>query len=271
MDKSQKQKQGVKSQKITDFVRPAPGKRSRPDAESGEENSSDDAQATSQGVTHLITLESINKKLDKLNMLDLMMEELTSLKESLEFSQEQIGELVKDNAEMKGKMEFMETRFDLIEAENKKLKEALLDVQCRSMRDNIVFTGLPEKEGKDCETVIREFMSDQLNLPTATVQGITFSRVHRMGRPSKDRPRAIVARFEHYQHKELVKGRGRELRNTTFGMNDQFPPEINYRRKVLIPIMKEHRSQSTRVALVVDRLYINNQLFRDSSITPWLF
>lgn len=153
------------------------------------------------------------------------MKELKSLKESLEFSQEQISELVKDNAELKGKMELMEARVDTTETENKKLKESLLNVKCRSMRDNIVFAGIPEVEGKDCETVIREFMSEQLNMPSEIVQGITFSLVHKMGRASKDRPHAIVACFEHYQQKELDKGRGRELRNTNFGMNDQFPPE----------------------------------------------
>ena len=219
----------------------------------------------------MITLQSINKKLDKLDMLNAMMEEIKGLKESLEFSQELISDLVKDNVELKGKMEIMEARVDTIETVNKKLRESLLDVQCRSMRDNIVFTGIPEAEGKNCEIVIREFMSDQLNMPSETAQGVTFSRVHRVGRPSKDRPRAIVACFEQYQQKELVKGRGRELRNTSFGMNDQFPPEIHDRRKVLFPIMREHRSHNSRVTLVVDKLYINNQLFRDSSITPWLF
>ena len=246
-------KQDTQSQKITDFVKQSPNKKTCSDAESGDEYPSDDALAITERDSKVITLQSINKKLDKLDMLNAMMEEIKGLKESLEFSQELISDLVKDNVELKGKMELMEARVDTIETVN------------------IVFTGIPEAEGKNCEIVIREFMSDQLNMPSETVQGVTFSRVHRVGRPSKDRPRAIVARFEHYQQKELVKGRGRELRNTSFGMNDQFPPEIHDRRKVLFPIMREHRSHNSRVTLVVDKLYINNQLFRDSSITPWLF
>jgi hypothetical protein len=34
-----------------------------------------------------------------------------------------------------------------LEEENSKLKEGLLDVQCRSMKNNLIFTGLSEQEG----------------------------------------------------------------------------------------------------------------------------
>ncbi len=43
---------------------------------------------------------------------------------------------------------------------------------------------------------------------------------------------------QHFKEKEFVKSRGRELRNTSFGMDNQFPPEINARRKILYPITK---------------------------------
>lgn len=54
-------------------------------------------------------------------------------------------------------------------------------------------------------------------------------------------------------------------------MNDQFNDQINERRKILHPIMKEHRQKGKQTSLVVDKLYIDGQLFRDTSITPWLF
>lgn len=50
-------------------------------------------------------------------------------------------------------------------------------------------------------------------------------------------------------------------------MNDQFLKEIAERRKVLYPIFKENRLKGKRVALVVDKLYIDNQLFRDTKTT----
>lgn len=264
-----KSNQQTLSRKITDFTIATSSKRARSEVESGEGTPSGGTPETIEVDINLI--QSINNRLGKLDMLDSMMQEIKGLRASLEFSQMQIDDLNRDNTELKRKVEVMENKVDMFQMDNRKLKDSVLDVQCRSMRDNLVFSGIPEKEGTNCETLIREFMVDQLKLPIDTVQSITFSRVHRMGKPSKDRPRAIVARFEHYQQKELVKGRGRQLKNTALGMNDQFPPEINDRRKKLLPIMKQHRSQNERVTLVVDKLYINNQLFRDSSITPWLF
>lgn len=39
----------------------------------------------------------------------------------------------------------------------------------------------------------------------------------------------ILAEFEHFQQKELVKSKGSELNATSYGINDQFPNEINNR------------------------------------------
>ena len=54
-------------------------------------------------------------------------------------------------------------------------------------------------------------------------------------------------------------------------MNNQFPKEIEERRKVQYPIFRENRFRRKRVAFVVNKLYIDNNMFRDSKITPWLF
>lgn len=114
-------------------------------------------------------------------------------------------------------------------------------------------------------------MTTHLKLSPDTVSDITFHQVHRIGKRTDKGPRPIVAKFGHFKQKELVKSKGKELKGTTFGMNNQFPREINDRRKILHPIMKENRKNNKRASLVVDKLYINGQLFRDTKITPWLF
>jgi hypothetical protein len=115
-------------------------------------------------------------------------------------------------------------------------------------------------------------MSTQLKLPTDVVRNATFSRVHRIGKASGNRPRAIIASFDKFKQKEMTKNMGRELRNTDFGMNDHFSIEVNERRKKHIyPIMKEKRCLNQRVSMVMDTLYINWQLYRDSGVTLCLF
>lgn len=157
---------------------------------------------------------------------------------------------------------------DLVKQQNKSLKETSLVLQTRSIRDNLVFSGLCENKQEKTEDVIKDFLKTQLKLPLDTVNAITFHRVHRIVQQTKG-PRPIVAKFEHYKDKELVKGRGKELKGTTFGLNDQFPKEIQERRKLLYPILKDSRKNNKRAYLIVDKLYIDGQLYRNAS-TPWL-
>ena len=52
-----------------------------------------------------------------------------------------------------------------ISDENKRIKESIIDLQARSMRDNLVFSGIPEQEDEDPELTIKIFIQNQLKLP----------------------------------------------------------------------------------------------------------
>ena len=110
-----------------------------------------------------------------------------------------------------------------------------------------------------------------VKIPSASVNQITFHRVHRLGAVKNDRPRPIIAKFEHFKHKELVKKRGIDLTGTNFGMNDQFPKEITDRRKILFPIRKQFRLENKKAVISVDKLYVDGRLYKDREKTPWLF
>ncbi|XP_038559865.1 uncharacterized protein LOC119891937 isoform X1 [Micropterus salmoides] len=148
-----------------------------------------------------------------------------------------------------------------------------IDLQARSMRDNLVISGIPEQADEAPEETVKSFIQNQLKLPAGTVKNISFHRVHRLGgrRQENQRPRPIVATFEHFKQKELVKGRGRELRGTNISVNDQLPREILDRRRVLFPIRKKLIGEGSRAVIAVDKLYVDGQLYRDRDTTPWLY
>ncbi len=73
------------------------------------------------------------------------------------------------------------------------------------------------------------------------------------------------------QQKEQVKSRGRELKGTDFGVNDQFPKEILERRKILFPIRRSLIQKGSRAVIAVDRLYVDGLLYRNIRTTPWLY
>lgn len=187
-------------------------------------------------------LESINAKL---SVLELLRDDIRELKASLEFSQSQIDSLVQDNNELKGTVKTLSTQVTQLTDENNSIKATLLDLQCRSMRDNLIFSGIPEQNPDDPEGALKEFMETSLKLPKQTVDQITFHRVHRLTPKvnKANNPAPIKAKFEHYKHKEIIKSRGKLLKGSNFGMNDQFPKEIQQQRKILIPIMKDFREK----------------------------
>ena len=96
---------------------------------------------------------------------------------------------------------------------------------------------------------------------------MVFDRVHRLGRPrdnQKSNPRPIVAKFERYKDRELIRIAGKDLneKKNGFSIREQFPPEIEAKRKLLYPVMRSYlKDPRNRVALVRDKLYINGKLY----------
>ena len=83
---------------------------------------------------------------------------------------------------------------------------------------------------------------------------IHFDRVHRLGfyNPQQKYPRPIVAKFTFYKDKELVRSEApKTLIGFLFGVNEQFPKEIEEKRKVLYQEAKIARqNKQNKVRLV---------------------
>ncbi|XP_077411417.1 adenylate kinase 7 isoform X8 [Vanacampus margaritifer] len=183
----------------------------------------DDLTTTEVSVS---MLESINKKLE---VLSLICEDVKGLKVSIEFFSQQVSDLQRDNAEIHSTLVTVSAELETVKKENKMLKETILDVQSRSMQDNLIFLGISENTSDNPEVEIKKIMTTSLKIPQETVNNISFHRVHRLGARRGNRPRPIITKFEHFKQKIFVKSKGRELKGTSFGMNDQFPREINER------------------------------------------
>ena len=134
------------------------------------------------------------------------------------------------------------------------------------MRENLVFSGIPESElgrdeYEDCESLIRTVIREDMQI----MRLIEFDRVHRLGRYKRGQtyPRPIVAKFTYYKDKEFVRHAApKTLIGTNISVNEQFPSEIEQRRKVLYPVAKNaRRNRDNKVRLVRDKLFINGQQY----------
>ena len=160
------------------------------------------------------------------------------------------------------KLMSIELQQDDLQKQQKAEADKLIDLQWRSMRENLIFSGisepkLPRGQPENVEMSLRNF----LRLEMGITDDIPFDRVHRLGKFDYNQlyPRPIIAKFEKFRDKEFVRKTAPDtLKGKPFGVNEQFPPEIESKRKLLYPEAKKARQDpENKVRMVKDKLYVN--------------
>ncbi|KAK6171920.1 hypothetical protein SNE40_018341 [Patella caerulea] len=229
-------------------------------------------QCVDQMFQKLYVVDQISAKLDtfetKINGLIENVDKLSNRMNNIEGG---LNEVKIEQAEMKSATSNLQRELNQGMATMKQnyseLFERHLDLQTRSMRDNLVFAGLPVSESDDenTESLLIEFMKKELKLNDPP----DFHRAHRFGGMYEVnvngelayRSRNIVCRFKNFKGREIVRNCGRLLKGSSYGIREQFPKEINERRKFLWPYFKEAKIQKKKVSLKRDKLYIDGREF----------
>ena len=115
-------------------------------------------------------LKDIQKKLEKLDMLDKIINQLSTIKQDITNTKSNVTELEKglnavndDVAEMKGSVK--RKAADLKQLED--LEREVEDLRNRSRRNNVVFYNILEKsEGNNCVAFIQGFIASHMGLET---------------------------------------------------------------------------------------------------------
>ena len=83
------------------------------------------------------------------------------------------------------------------------MDKKLIDLEARSMRDNLMLYGIKEGgDAENCGALVKTFCADVLHVDNA--HNLMFDRVHRVGGKSgKTRP--FVAKFHYYADRERVR------------------------------------------------------------------
>ena len=140
--------------------------------------------------------------------------------------QKEMSELKKQNSVLTDKMK---SNF----ASNESLSNELSELKARSMQQNLLFFGIcepPNKEKEYIEPKIKDFMKHELDLEDPSiVDSIVFDRIHRLGRPNNTpgaNPRPVVARFERYKDREVIREAAKDLnsKRNGYSIREQYPP-----------------------------------------------
>ncbi|XP_053388875.1 uncharacterized protein LOC128551939 [Mercenaria mercenaria] len=212
----------------------------------------------------LVTLETLDKKVDKFDQ---------ELKKLWNHVHDNVKRLDSRVGSVEDKVESADFATGLVndkvihmEKQCEVLREEIVYLQSQSMRNNLVFGNIseaPTETPHDCEKVLRDFMLKEMKLAEDLVSQIKFDRVHRMGKQSENRSRRIIAKFTEFKEREFVRKQWKSLQGTPYFITEQFPKEVNDKRKELMPKLKAARSEGKRAWLAYDKLYVDGKLVDD--------
>ena len=129
------------------------------------------------------------------------------------------------------------------------------------MRDNLIFSGIRESEGvsdQEIRSALLKLFQDDLKLTDP--ENIVITRCHRLHGKNRN-IRDIVARFENPHDKRRILKSAHKLKDRAepVYINEQFPREIEQKRKILRPLLKEAKKRSHKATLVQDKLIVNGR------------
>ena len=204
---------------------------------------------------------------DKVKSID---NRVTEVENSSSFLAEQSDVCNQTLNSTKTELKKMKKIYDDLENEAKKIEERrtqmedkLTDLECRSMRDNLIFYGIPETAAEDCENKVKELCKEKLGILNADT--FVFDRAHRLGSEQNTRkPRPVVVKFHLYKEREIVRNKSFEretsdrLRRENLGVGVQWPKQVREARRELRPIMIQEKERGKSVRFVKDKLFVNN-------------
>ena len=167
-----------------------------------------------------ILKQSVNKTTNKVENLDTdkksMQIKISKYDRSIQNYSDLCDDITSSNSQTEAQISQILEKVNTLEGYQHQLEdklsqtdEKLIDIQWRAMRENLIFTGIPESdirhgEQENCEALIKEFLISEMHIHT----DIQFDRVHRLGkfRPNQNYPRPIIAKFTNYKIKSMSEG-----------------------------------------------------------------
>ncbi len=208
----------------------------------------------------------VSTMMSKLEKLDGIEADIKEIKHSLEYAHAEIADLKKENETNKVNQEQARERIGKLEQDNATLHNKIVDLQARSMRDNLLFFNIPERDQENTTEIIHELLETKMEIRDARNQ-VKIDRSHQIERKREGnrKPRPIVVKFNYYQDREHVRINAKKFKGTNIGVSEQFPEEIESVRKTLYPELKKAKAEGKRAKIVRDKLIIEGQVFYNRS------
>ena len=228
-----------------------------------------------------VKIEAILKKLEKLDVIELQLNEVhakvANIEETVSRLESEVQALKTRTAKLEKNVEELEEGFKYneedvrdLQCDNKRLehevydlKKQLLYMETYSRRENLKFFGVPENTECTTKEVIYQFLEENQKIDQPR-EKIEFQRIHRLGKPNSSKPRPIIARFLRYSDRELVMDNARKhlKGHKVFHVFEDIPKDLYELRKQQMKKLKEAREKGHRAFFSkanLDKLFVNGQ------------
>jgi hypothetical protein len=185
---------------------------------------------------------------------------------------------------------------NMIQEQQAEIRAKTLDNEFRSMRENLIFYGIPEtpettqpkqptstsglsqdepsiqtksSENQTCEELVKGFITTKLDIDS---EHMLFDRAHRLGNPKTAKlPRPIIVKFHYFKEREIVREasfqKKEKLKEIKCGVSAQIPKEWREARQKLSTVYQAEKSKGNKVKFVGENLYVNGVIYKSSHIS----
>lgn len=150
-----------------------------------------------------------------------------------------------------------------LKQENADLREKFLKLECHQRRDNLVFEGFAEVRGESDADIYWKLVHAISNIADIDPYYVRISRCHRVGKFTKGHRRPIVAHFNWFGDRQAIFKNRNRLPPGIF-VHEDFPEEVEDRRKMLRPILNEAMKKEKykgQAFITVDKLIIAKKVY----------
>lgn len=192
---------------------------------------------------------------------------LSSLNETVETIEKNLKGYEASQKNVQEELSSMKYELNMVKSQQKKQNERQIKQESQTRRDNLLFDGIPEvpngtkETHDDCLAKIYDILETKMGIVEA--KAIKIDRCHRNGflptrpRAGPSRPRSIIVKFNLFSDRQKIWKARFNLKNHNIFVNEDFPAEVNHRRKKLFPILQKAKRELNMTAyLVVDKLHL---------------
>lgn len=122
----------------------------------------------------------------------------------------------------------------------------------------MVVFGIPA-ESEETEDMLKERVLTEVFANKLEVQCKSVGRIHRIGKPGRNRP--VIVYFQDYNEKQKIISNARKLKGTDISVQNDYSKETLRKRKLLWDSAKDEKRHGKKVNLVHDVLFVDRDKF----------